>query len=373
MEQTHHSEAELKYEMVKKNILSLIESEALMPNDKIPGENEIARRFNVSVITARKALSDLVNDGFIYRIKGKGSFVALANDPAKKQRLRMIVFLLPASESGDSSFTKMIKGAQSCCAAHGYPILIEVSNDEIEAEKELIEKAVHDKMSALIIYSIDPEKNISSFSRLKEEGIPFVLIDRYTEQVPYNVVSSHNTDGAFQATEHLIQLGHRKIAFAAYDYSIITEQMRHKGYRLALQAYGIKEDSSLFSNHSVQNATDLYRKIKNGELTSIVCANDYCALKLMDCFLRWGMSIPEDVSIVGYDGIKSTEYVLPTLTTVIQNFYEIGEAAGAAVVEALENTRRGVKQVFLPTELSVRESTAPPKNVSFAESPEKAQ
>ena len=93
----------------------------------------------------------------------------------------------------------------------------------------------------------------------------------------------------------------------------------------------------------------------------------------MDCFLRWGMSIPEDVSIVGYDGIKSTEYVLPTLTTVIQNFYEIGEAAGAAVVEALENTRRGVKQVFLPTELSVRESTAPPKNVSFAESPEKAQ
>lgn len=112
MEQGNSSKSELKYETIKKNILSLISSQLLKPNDKIPGENEIARRFGVSVITARKALSDLVNEGFIYRIKGKGSFVSLPNSPVQEKRLRMIVFLLPASEAVDSSFMKMIRHAE---------------------------------------------------------------------------------------------------------------------------------------------------------------------------------------------------------------------------------------------------------------------
>ncbi len=360
MEQGNSSKSELKYETIKKNILSLISSQLLKPNDKIPGENEIARRFGVSVITARKALSDLVNEGFIYRIKGKGSFVSLPNSPVQEKRLRMIVFLLPASEAVDSSFMKMIRGVQAGCSSHGYSVLIEGSNDRLESEQDIMKKVINDRISGVIVYSIDPEKNVASFNLLKEKKIPFVLIDRYTELIPYNIVSSHNTAGGFQAAEHLIQLGHRKIAFAAYDYNINTEQLRHKGYQMALKAFGIEEDKNLFEMSAMENAAALYQKVKNRKITGIVCANDECALKLMDCFLRWGLRIPEDVSITGYDGIEATEYVRPTLTTVVQDFYQIGKAAGELLVDALEHNPCSIKQILMPTKLLSRESTAAP-------------
>lgn len=350
-----------KYELVKQYILNRIQEKSLLVNDKIPSENELARLCSVSVITARKALNDLASEGFVYRIKGKGSFAAMSHNPQDKQRLRIIEFLLPASGGSDNSFMQMIRGAQACCAARGYPVMIGVSNDDLDLEHELIDRVLSDNLAGILIYSIDPEAGLAQYKRLRDEGVPFVLLDRYSDSIPLNVASSNNMDGGFQATEYLIRVGHRKILFASYHYSVKTEQLRRKGYQLAMQAYGIEEDASLFVDSSEDNFPRICHKIRCGEVTAVVCANDHIALQLLDFLNRHDISVPDDVSLVGFDGIPSGEFVTPPLTTVRQDFYSIGETAAKILMELLEHPTSGTKQVLLPTQLLVRASTAPPK------------
>ena len=351
-----------KYELVKQYVLSWIQEKSLHVNDKLPGENELAERCGVSIITARKALADLVNEGYIYRIKGKGTFVALSPGDGERQRLRLIAFLIPVGESSDSAFMKMLRGAQACCSARGYSIVIEVSNDCLDLEHELIEGTLSSNMAGLILYSLDPEKALPQFVHLREKGLPCVLLDRYSDQLPMNVATSNNIDGAYQATEHLIRMGHRKILFAAHLYPIKTEQLRRRGYQLVLHAYGIVVKPELCVVNSDDHFPMICQMIRRGEVTAVVCVHDYLAIRLLDYLSRHGISVPGDVSLIGFDGTQAGEYVSPPLTSVYQDFYAMGEAAGRILTDLLAQPGGGVRQELLPVRLIVRASTAPPKS-----------
>ena len=235
-----------KYERMKHHILSMIESGELKPGDKLPTEEDLAARFAFSLTTTRKALTELAREGAICRIKKKGTFVSsnILPEPPAPTTPRTVSFILPLSEQTDDTLMQHVRGAQGCFSQRGYSMLIEATNSRMELENQFINQAIDNQLSGLIIFPVSPEQNRNTFLKLKQHNMPFVLIDRFPEHFPVNSVVCDNFDGAFQATEHLISLGHKNILFVTAEGSNQAEIFRHSGYVTSMQSHGLRRTAA---------------------------------------------------------------------------------------------------------------------------------
>ena len=357
MEPTYKKTA--KYEIVKNQLLSMIDSGELKPGDRIPSEQELADEFSVSVSTTRKALLDLARDGVICRIKKKGTFVSEPADVSPKSAPgeKVVSFLLPLCARSDNKLMQYVHGAQNYFSAHGYSMLIEATEDKIVLENMLIDQIIEKRPAGLLLFPTNPAKNAEYFTRLRQSRIPFVLIDRYPEDFPVNTVTCNNFDGAFQATEHLIQLGHEKILFVTCTPSNQAEKVRHNGYCHAMETHNLPEN---FPVLTCWQKEEICQQIRSEHFTALVCANDYAALESLKSLTEAGITVPGDVSVIGFDGQEATRYVTPALTTVIQPFYEIGAEAARRLVELIETSTKYITHTVLPVTLDIRQSTVQP-------------
>ena len=180
-------------------------------------------------------------------------------------------------------------------------------------------------------------------------------------------VSAAHTSGADQAMRHLLELGHRRIAQITGPRGWVATEDRRRGYQAALAAAGILPDSAL--------EVDSIPEIEPGRAaaeslldlreppTAIFAFNDNIAIGAVQAARARGLSVPRDLSIVGFDDIEHTTIVTPQLTTVRQPLAEMGRMAVSILVRLLEKQRSETLRVELATRLVVRESTAPPRQV----------
>lgn len=344
-----------KYQAVKNVIIENINTGVFGPGSLIPSENEIAKQFGVSIVTARKALSDMVHDGYIYRIRGKGSFVS--NSPKQKNNdLRLVAFLVMSDKEADSSTMQLIRGAQTYLSSKGYSLVVECSNDSSETERMLIESFVENGVAGMVIFPVDPDKNSDCYERLSDKKIPFVLVDRAPEHMPVNFVASYNMDGAYRIAQYLISMHHRKIAFAAMHGNLDAEKLRYEGYAAALSKNGIEPDPELYFDDTIHHMDRITALALDGKITAVMCINDVTAGVIINHFRKNGIRIPQDVSVTGFDDAEIAKYLSPSLTTVRQSFPEIGKCAATLLANGMENPDAGYSKVLLPTELVIRES-----------------
>jgi DNA-binding LacI/PurR family transcriptional regulator len=336
-----------------------MEQGEFLPTGKIPSENELCRIYSVSILTARRALSDLVYSGKIVRIKGKGSFVApLKQDPffaAKSVPTGIISLVLLSYEPSDSSILDIIKGAQGYISTHGYSMTVECSNQDAQKEAEIIDKCIKNGVDGLLMFSTDPYANKDKFTALLASGVPLVMLDRATVDFPCTLVCSYHKDGMFQIVRHLIQKGHQNIAFITADMFTSVHAERLAGYKAALEQNSIpfREDLCLLNEEFEFSA--LERLIKNRGVTAVACINDRTGIAVRQYLLNQGFRIPEDVSVTGFDDNEGARYA--GLTTVKQHFREIGETGAQKLLEQIQNGA-GCSQIFFPVELVIRGSTA---------------
>lgn len=362
MKESNEAQAVVKYTAVADSLKGKIVKGLYPAGGKIPSENEITRDYHVSVITARKALSELTNEGLIYRIKGKGTFVGQkekAETAAVGKCMKVITLSVLMYQNSDSSTMQIIRGAQSALSAKGYSLIVECCNDDENEETRILEQCLEKKVDGVLLFSVDPDKSAATLHKLRSNGIPFVLIDRGLSQFPANLVSAYNLDGTYKLTNYLLENGHRNIAFASQDMHIVTERNRLDGFRMALQEYNMPFQEALCVNHITKNLNSLDALVKAGKVTAVVCVNDKCALKVIDHFREIGVRVPEDVSVAGFDDTEIGRYHSPALTTVSQPFAEIGSAAANRLTELIEKETDDNLQIFLPVKLIVRQSTAP--------------
>ncbi|WP_016954757.1 LacI family DNA-binding transcriptional regulator [Catenovulum agarivorans] len=247
----------------------------------------------------------------------------------------------------------------------GYSVLLgDTQNDEARA-KQYAEMAEYGQADGIILFShklpfdLDPNKTVL------EQIPPLVNASEATEHDELPKVLVDNYSGACQATQHLIDLGHKRIAVITGPFDTNSTQERLRGYKDTLFNAGIAYDEQLVCEGDYQldsgvNETEKLLLLKNRP-TAIFCFCDDMAIGSSKVLKENGYDIPNDISLVGFDDIRYASYITPTLTTVRQPVAELGRIAMLQLHQIL-NKSVAEQLTVLPLELIVRQSTGPVKN-----------
>jgi LacI family transcriptional regulator len=195
---------------------------------------------------------------------------------------------------------------------------------------------------------------------------PLVAVDPHTGPSDLPTVDSDNLKGARLATEYLIGLGHRRIGFLAGRPDLESARLREQGYRDALAAAGIRFDPELvqvgeFRLSPAAQAAGRLLDLKPRP-TAIFAANDLSAIETVKVAEARGLSVPDDLSIIGFDNIPESALSSPPLTTIDQSLQRMGYEAVRMLVDLIQDDLTGPTHVTLPTELVIRQSCRPPKS-----------
>ena len=226
-------------------------------------------------------------------------------------------------------------------------------------------------MLDLLLHAVDGviaviPRDTSDFHRLATAGVPMVAVDRLNASVEMPSVAADSYGGACYATRHLIALGHRKIAFLAGETRRLSAQERLRGYRDSLSAAGLPhrpeyEAEGGYEPQIARPATQSLLALSDPP-TAIFAGNDASALAAIATIEEAGLSVPGDISVIGFDDVALAVQGGRGLTTIRQPFPEIGSAAVQLLLD-LRAGRAGAasRHLTLPVELIERTTTAPPR------------
>jgi LacI family transcriptional regulator len=284
---------------------------------------------------------------------------AAARSLASRQAgaIGLILCQSPEHIVADPFLPGLILGLGEAIRKNGFHLLIQAVGDVTRPDAYV--DLVHTRRIDGVIIS-GPRSNDQQLSRLLREGFPVVLHGRLNGAKAY-CVDVDNVKGALLATQHLIGLGHRRIALinnAPLQYTASAD--RHQGYRVALEEAGLPYDESLvryarFTAESGYQAMD--QLLNNGTVPEAVfVASDLVAMGAMLALKRRGLNVPQDIALVGFDDVPLSGYFDPPLTTVRLPAYELGWQTGDLLARLIQGKPPTEKAVLLETELVVRES-----------------
>ncbi len=199
--------------------------------------------------------------------------------------------------------------------------------------------------------------------RLKSYNFPVVMIDFLATQIGHSSVLIDNQDGAFQATNYLISLGHKDIAFLGAEFEHPSIKERYQGYKNALEQNKLAfNEGLLVLIDAIISKESGYKAAKEVHLkkipfSGIIACNDAMAIGAMQYFKDVGVNIPEELSIVGFDDIDSDIYQNPPLSTISVPKIDMGQEAIQLIVQIIEKKIKSHKKIIVPVELVVRGST----------------
>ncbi|WP_462409483.1 substrate-binding domain-containing protein [Neobacillus sp. Marseille-QA0830] len=361
-----------KYIIIKEKIKDWIFSGEIKPGDKIYSENEMMKMFNVSRHTIRQAIGDLVHEGWLYREQGAGTFCStrLTKEsspvPSFEQKTGKNIGVITTYIS-DYIFPSIIRGIESYLTEKGYTLSLACTNNDTDKEKQCLQMMLNRNIDGLIV---EPTKssnfnpNIQYYLELEQNNIPYLMINQFYSQLmpPHIVINDEN--GGYMATEHLIKLGHEKI-LGLFKTDDLQGVNRMKGFIRAFREHGVTvPPDSLFTYNTEERYVQLIQRLKgvinnSSRPTAIVCYNDELAIHVLELLRNLGLSVPDDISIVGYDDSFLAEATDTKLTTVAHPKMQMGMDAAKWIISAVENTGNIPQSVVYEPELIIRGSTAP--------------
>lgn len=349
-----------KYSMVENYIKEYIYNKNLEKGDLLPSENKIAKKLNIHPNTVKTGLNNLVKDGIIYREQGKGTFVADFKEEETHQTIGIIVEDL-FDESPLSA--GIVKGVDRVLSGHHISYLLGISGNKFNKIRNDLKKFYKRSVAGIIFMPLQYNKghleNYRIIDDIVSKNIPLVLVDRYIKGLFIDYITSDNENGAYQATKHLLELGHEEIVFIVEPYCSTIEE-RIMGYKLALAEASIKNHIIIKSDKRLKKAGQegVEKLLSNNiNFSALICSNDLVARGAISTLQKHGLSIPEDVSIVGYDDAPIAR-IAPSLTTVRQPVYEMGKKAAEILIDKINGSQNETKKVILPGELIIRNSTS---------------
>lgn len=361
-----HNPAPL-YQQIADDIMGKIRSGEFKVGQKIASQRELAEQHEVSLITVKKALSELINQGFLYSRAGKGTYVAKRSNGVKIAEHKTLGLVL--SDLKSPYFSMIMEAVEKQASEEGFALMLSNSKGEMEKEETQIQRYLNLGVNGLIIASMIREyRTIDPIRRLHHNRFPYVVVSYIREPDIYQVGTDHRR-GAFMATEHLIHRGHDVIGFIAGETGDLLGDERKHGYTDALKKYGKPYHDALIFYSPYQGE---WNDFKSGYTigkqfprlpdrpTAVFAYNDLTALGFQEAVLEEGLGIPQDVALVGFDDIERSSYAPVALTTIRQPTEQIGTLAVDKLL-ALIDHREPENRTILEPELIVRESCGEPR------------
>ncbi len=259
-------------------------------------------------------------------------------------------------------FPEVVRGISDQCNAKGYDIILINSNSDGFEEKKAVENFLARQVDGIVIIAPKIEKLPASFYRKLNKTLPLVLVNKYFNDKDIVFIYNDEKEGAFKATEYLLDLGHKNILFVSGSKNSYSSEVKIKGFNKALKDRGLlqkknPEDSILISNYTSEDAFSLIKS--NMELvkrhSAIFCANDLMAIGVIKALRSEGYEVPRDFSVMGFDDISISALYEPGISTVSQNITSLGRISGDAIIKLISK-EEVVKNQVMNTGLIIRDS-----------------
>jgi DNA-binding LacI/PurR family transcriptional regulator len=327
---------------------------------------DIARMAGVSHSTVSRALrnSPLISRETAEKIQGlardsgyRVSAVARGLVARKTRTIGVVVTTI-----ADPFVSEVVGGIEEAANEHGYSVFLADSNADPEREKKVVQSFAERRVDGILVTS--SRVGALYVPLLSEMKVPIVLINNQHPGEWVHSVMIENEKASAEATRHLISLGHRRIGYLGDAYGHQSDAERLAGYRSALARARIPFQPELVVHGDGKPEGGVLAMASLLDLphppSAVFCYNDMSALGALKCANSRGWSVPDDVSLVGFDDLFIAAYTRPPLTTVRQPRWRMGRLAMESVLRLMTG-QDAANTIHVPAELMVRESTAPPR------------
>ena len=329
----------------------------------------VAEMANVSITTVSrvsngsKGVSAKTRRRVLKTIKEMG-YSPSAMASGLKTRLSKSIGIAVPDTIGDF-YGEVINGIESVATENEYNLIILLNHHIIKEELEAVNFFKAKKVDGAILVTTSGDDEYVNY--LIEEGFDIVLLDRDPHGLKVDTVKIDNFRGGYMATQHLLNLGHSAILIIQGLSYLDSSRERFNGYKRALKDKKIEYDSTFILNgdftiDSGYSTVKKYLDEKGLNFTAVFAANDQMAMGAIKALNDKGISVPDEVSMVGFDDSYISPYTIPPLTTIKQRREEMGKVAAELLLDRISshnNEERTPRQIIIPVELVERKSAIP--------------
>lgn len=325
---------------------------------------DIAKAAGVSAMTVSRVINNTGRISEATRAKVKRVMQELdyvPNSNARslvKQETKMLSLLI--TDITNPFYTTLARGAEDTAKQNGYKLLFGNSDENYEKEKDYVDMVLSTRVDG-VLFAPAGDRSEAHLRMLERQRIPFVLLDREVPGIEADQVLGDSRDGARRLVEHLLRLGHTRIAMINGRLDVSTARHRYNGYLEAFKLNDMPYDPELVASVGY-TATDVGavadRLLALDEPpTAIFAANNFLALSVIRSLRAKGVAVPNDVSVVCFDDLGAEQMLDPFLTVSRQPAYQFGALGAKLLVERIQGAAPPEPRRFvLPSELVIRRS-----------------
>jgi LacI family transcriptional regulator len=353
---------------LKRDLIYQIENNILKPGNAILSGPALARKYGISYVTVIKVINELVDKGFLYSNRGKGTFVADLKGSMRKDRYSRVDsktrFLLGVVIPNLSNrfFTEIIHGVEATANKNKYEIILCNAEDDPDKEEKYMRR-LYERGARGLVFVTHKDSHLNRFALELSKKLPIVVVNVFIDRIKANFVASDDMRGAYEAVNHLIELGHKSILHLAGPLQTSTAKVRLDGYKNALSEHNINFDQDLvretdWKRHSGYQEMKKFLIKEGKKITAVFACNDTVASGAFKAIKDLGLNIPKDIAIVGFGNLEIAQLLDVPLTTVDQSSYQMGTVATRILVEKIsaKGKAKSLRKEIIPTKLIVRES-----------------
>lgn len=337
-----------KYQVIADDIRNKIILKEYLPDTVIPSELQMQEHYGVSRHTVREAVMLLVNEGYLRKRKGSGTYVnaevqKLTNNQTTSKTIGVITTYI-----SDYIFPNIIRGIEEGLRSQGYSLMLASTGNDYEQEKNCLEQMIKQGVQGLIV---EPTKsnqfnpNLALYASIRNSGIPIVMINAVYEELNIPSISLDDVQSGFLATESLIKHGHENLMLIS-KVDDLQGKLRMKGFFQACEEYKMDFSPGDIISYTTETIPDVPRMVvnhlkNNPDITGIVGYNDQIVYSVISQLIRKDYRIPEDISIIGNDNFIASTPGQMQLSTIQHPKEKMGLDAANWVINAIDSKKNG--------------------------------
>lgn len=310
---------------------------------------KIAEHFNVSIATVSKALKDAPDIGVETRRKiqkfakenhYKPNSIALS---LLNKKTKTIGLVLPSILN--YFFAKVLSGAEDIANQRGYKIITCITNESLQKEITTLDMLNSGTVDGIMISLTQETQQKECFDHLKEvvkNMIPLVMFDRIADEIKCDKIIVNDKEGAYVATNHLIQTGCKKIALVSTIYNSSVGKLRVEGYKKVLEEQNVSvEDHWIVETYNSKEIEKRIEPLLEDGLDGILALDELSTIEVMQIVQKKGFNVPKDVSVIGFTSGAISKYITPNVTSISQHAKNIGRTSIGKLIDRLEGVTIG--------------------------------